>query len=192
MQKEGREPRVRFLEGERIFITPRLAEDFETHYRWDHTRELVYLDDEYFRPRPYAKAKEQFETRINDRNNMMFSILLKNSEEHIGLIELYDVDDYERKCYWGILFDREYWGKGYGTETAQLMLQYVFEDLGFRRLKAYTHSGNPRSMKFHDKLGFVKEGVLRKEYFFDGAYVDGIDYGMLEEDYKRAAGKNGS
>ena len=64
-----------------------------------------------------------------------------------------------------------------------MMIKYVFDDLGFRRLKSYTHSGNEASMRFQEKLGFIKEAVLRQEYFFDGEYVDGIDYGMLRKEY---------
>ncbi|UCD17902.1 MAG: hypothetical protein JSV44_03070 [Candidatus Zixiibacteriota bacterium] len=30
----------------------------------------------------------------------------------------------------------------------------------------------------------MKEGILRREYFFRGEYVDGIDYGMLSEEYR--------
>lgn len=180
--------RVCFLEGERVYLSPMRVEDFDQHYRWDHDRELVYLDDNYFRPKHYGKAKESFEKRIEADDMMPFVIVLKATGEVIGLMELYDVDNYERKCYWGIILEKPFWRQGIGTEVGTLMLKYVFEELGFRRLKAYTHSGNPGSMAFHEKLGFVREGVLRQEYFFGGEFVDGIDYAMLAEEYQAKYG----
>jgi len=186
MKNEKNLERVRFLESDRFFFTPMSEDDFDDHYRWDHDREITFLDDRYFRAKPYAKAKEAFEGRINSENIMAFSIIMKDNGENIGIIELYDINDYERKCYWGIVLDKEFWKKGIGVEAGRMMVKYVFDDLGFRRLKSYTHSGNPVSMHFQEKLGFVKEAVLRKEYFFDGRYYDGIDYGMLREDYDRA------
>ncbi|MBN1211541.1 MAG: GNAT family N-acetyltransferase [candidate division Zixibacteria bacterium] len=178
--------RVCFLESERVFLTPTNNDDFEDHYRWNHDREMVYLDDMYFRPKNYSDAREAFEKRIQSKDVVALSIILKETGEHIGVTELYGIDEYERKCFWGVVLDRKFWRQGLGTEVAGLMIRYVFEDLGFRRLKSYTHSGNPGSMVFQEKLGFVKEAHLRQEYFFGGAFVDGIDYGMLKEDYERA------
>jgi RimJ/RimL family protein N-acetyltransferase len=48
------------------------------------------------------------------------------------------------------------------------------------------------SMAFQEKLGFVKEGILRREYFFGGEYVDGIDYAMLREEYLHLYGESNS
>lgn len=184
--------RVRFLVGKRVYFTPRTLDDFDDHYRWSHDRELVYLDDRYFRPKSYEKAREEFEQRINSNDVMAFSVMLRENDQHIGLVELYGIEDYERKCYWGIILTKEYWRQGYGTEAAEMLLEYVFKDLGFRRLKSYTHSGNKMSIAFQEKVGFVREGVLRREYFFGGEYVDGIDYGMLREEYFRLHGRSSS
>jgi RimJ/RimL family protein N-acetyltransferase len=183
MMKENKINRIRFLEGERIYLTPTTMDDFDHHYRWDHDRQLVFLDDKHFRPKSYSKAKEEFEKRLNDYDNCSFMIILKEDNSTMGLAEIYSIDDYERRGYWGIVLAQAYWNKGYGSEVARLIFRYAFEELGLRRLKSYTHSGNPVSMKFQEKLGFVKEGVLRQEFFFNGKYYDGIDYGMLKEEY---------
>lgn len=188
MTNEENKRRVRFLDGRRLFITPQTLDDFEDHYRWDHDREIVFLDDTYFRAKTREQAREKFESRLKAADGMPLAIIRKKDGVHIGLIELYQIDDYERKCYWGIVLDRKYQRKGYGSEAAEMLLKYVFEDLGFRRLKSYTHSGNDGSMRFQEKLGFVKEGVLREEYFFNGSYYDGIDYAMLREDYDKRSG----
>ncbi|UCD17903.1 MAG: GNAT family N-acetyltransferase [Candidatus Zixiibacteriota bacterium] len=131
--------RVHFLEGERIFITPRAMDDFDDHYRWNHDRELVYLNDNYFKPESYERAREQFEERLRAEDCMCFSIILKENGEHIGLVEKYNIVDYERKGYLGIVLKKPCWRQGYRTEAAHLMLAYIFDEPGSRRLKSYTH-----------------------------------------------------
>ncbi|MEW5923415.1 MAG: GNAT family protein [Candidatus Zixiibacteriota bacterium] len=177
--------RVRFLDGKRIFITPQSVDDFDFHYRWDHDLEQSFLDSRPLRAIPYEKAKKAFEERINRDDVMAFCIILKEMGEHIGIVELYDIDDYEHKCHWGIALDKRHWRHGFGTEAAHLIIKYVFNDLGFRRLKSYTHSGNPGSMIFQEKLGFTKEAVLRKESTFSGQFYDCIIYGMLKEEFNQ-------
>ena len=176
MEITGSADRVRSLESERVFLTPTTEDDFEDHYRWIHDRDLVYLDDRQLRPVSRAKAKEQFDARISAEDVMSLAVLARE-------------DYYERKCYWGLILSEEYRRQGYGTEVADLIMRYVFEDLGFNRLKSYTHSGNTGSMQFHKSLGFVQEGRLRQEFFFGGEYVDGLDYAILREEYFSRAGQ---
>ena len=189
MEITGSADRVRFLESERVFLTPTTEDDFEDHYRWIHDRDLVYLDDRQLRPVSRAKAKEQFDARISAEDVMSLAVLAREDGRLMGLTELYGIDYYERKCYWGLILSEEYRRQGYGTEVADLIMRYVFEDLGFNRLKSYTHSGNTGSMQFHKSLGFVQEGRLRQEFFFGGEYVDGLDYAILREGYFSRAGQ---
>jgi RimJ/RimL family protein N-acetyltransferase len=63
------------------------------------------------------------------------------------------------------------------------LLRYVFEDLGFNRLKSDTHMLNEASWKFQESLGFVREGVMRHDKYIRGEYVDDILYGMLRDEY---------
>ena len=102
----------------------------------------------------------------------------------LGNIVLFNILEEHRRCNWGIKLDKKCWRQGYGTEAARLIIRYVFEDLGFNRLKSDTHAGNTASQKFQESLGFVKEGVFREERYVRGRYLDDICYGMVQEDYE--------
>ncbi|MDH4157449.1 MAG: GNAT family N-acetyltransferase [candidate division Zixibacteria bacterium] len=189
MKTTGSVDRVHFLESERLFLTPTTDDDFEDHYRWLHDRGISYLDDRHFRPVSRARAKEQFDARRNAEDVMSLAVLSRQDGRFMGLTELYGIDYYERKCYWGLILGEGYRRQGYGTEIAELIMKYVFDDLGFNRLKSYTHSGNTGSMQFHKSLGFVQEGRLRQEFFFGGEYVDGLDYAILRGEYFSRVGR---
>jgi len=188
MSKKSNLDRPRFLEGKRLFLTPLSMDDLDKNFFWDNDAEMSFLDGGSFRPKSHEKAREEFEKTLAAGTNLFFSIILKDTGEQAGSIELFNLLEYHRRCHWGIRLGKEYWRKGYGTEAARLLLAYVFEDLGYNRLKSDTHAGNIGSQKFQESLGFVKEGVMRRERYVRGEYVDDVLYGMLRDDYRRLYG----
>ena len=58
------------------------------------------------------------------------------------------------------LLDKAYWGQGLGTEAAQAILAYGFEQLGLSRLICLIDPANLASLKVAQKIGmtFEREG----------------------------------
>ena len=50
------------------------------------------------------------------------------------------------------------------------------------------HGDNPTSVALHEKLGFVREGTLRRMFFTGGGYVDVHWYGMTREEWEEGVG----
>jgi len=71
-------------------------------------------------------------------------------------------------------------GKGYGTEAAQLMLNYAFGHLNFHRLAIGVVGFNTKALRFYEKLGFQREGIQRDGYFYDHQYHDFVMMSMLD------------
>lgn len=183
--------RVRFLEGRSLFLTPLAECDLENTYRWFHEKEFVDLVGSYLQPVSMAKYREGFDKLLmscDGKTRVFLSIILKSSGAYIGNISLDGIDQYERKAAFGIFIgERRYRGKGYAIEAARLLLRFGFEDMGLRRIESSTHELNECSQALHQKLGFIREGVARQQYFWGGRYVDSIKYGMLRQDYDGVA-----
>ncbi len=188
MSNETNLQRPRFLEGERLFLTPLSMDDLDKNLIWDNDAEMSYHDGGSFRPKTHAKAKEEFEKTLATGKSMFFSIILTETGEQLGNIVLFNVLEYHRRCNWGLKLDKKYWRQGYGTEAAHILIRYVFDDLGFHRMKSDTHAGNISSQRFQESLGFAKEGVFRGERYVRGKYLDDICYGMVRDDYERIYG----
>jgi len=75
-------------------------------------------------------------------------------------------------------------GKGYGTEVVQLIVDYLFLSKDIRRVQAATHNENRASQRALEKVGFKKEGIIRKFYFIKGLWEDAYLYGILREEWK--------
>jgi RimJ/RimL family protein N-acetyltransferase len=75
-------------------------------------------------------------------------------------------------------------GKGYCTEAAQLMVDYLFLSRDIVRIFATTHPKNVISQKILEKVGFKREGTMRKCYFYRGEWTDMFIFSILREEWK--------
>ena len=75
-------------------------------------------------------------------------------------------------------------GKGYGTEALQIMVDYLFLSKDIMRIQATTDERNKPSQRILEKVGFQKEGCIRKSGFTRGAWVNDHLYSMLREEWK--------
>jgi RimJ/RimL family protein N-acetyltransferase len=73
-------------------------------------------------------------------------------------------------------------GKGYGAAASRALQRYVVRELGLHRLQMEIYAFNERALRHAERGGWVREGVRRKAYWRDGVWVDGILFGLVEED----------
>ena len=73
---------------------------------------------------------------------------------------------------------------GYMKEALKLLIPSLFIDLRLNRIEAATLEENIASKNLLKKIGFKKEGVLRKYLKINGTWRDHILYGLLENDFK--------
>jgi RimJ/RimL family protein N-acetyltransferase len=76
--------------------------------------------------------------------------------------------------------------KGYGTETIQILADYLFLTRKIVRVQAVIDAANLGSGKALKKAGFKREGTLRKALWnAEGNWADADVYGILREEWKR-------
>lgn len=73
--------------------------------------------------------------------------------------------------------------QGIGSKVLQLLVDEVFAKTELRKLIATIAIGNVPSCKIVEKVGFVKEGLLRKHFIINNIPTDQLFYGILKEDY---------
>ncbi|MCJ7423565.1 GNAT family N-acetyltransferase [Candidatus Bathyarchaeota archaeon] len=75
-------------------------------------------------------------------------------------------------------------GKGYGTEAAIIMVDYLFLSKDLERIQAKADPENIASCKALEKAGFKREGILRKTFFCRGKWKDDCMFSILREEWK--------
>jgi RimJ/RimL family protein N-acetyltransferase len=74
--------------------------------------------------------------------------------------------------------------KGYGTEAVQLLVDYLFLSKNIPRIMATTNVRNKTAQRVLEKVGFQKEGTIRKLLFVKGVWTDYHLYSVLREEWK--------
>lgn len=177
---------IKFLESQRIFLRPIENEDLDMYYKkalWDKESRFFTGTQVVF---SRAGVQRWFDHINTDSSRIDLLICLQETNEPIGDIALNDIDHLNRSASIRIaIFNKEYWGNGYGTEAMSLLLEHGFENLNLHRVGLDVFSFNKRGIKSYEKLGFKQEGIIRDKLFYDGEYHDLIMMGVLKEEFNK-------
>ena len=95
-----------------------------------------------------------------DRNfRFTYMILNKDTNNALGMIELRPEG---HKAEIGYVLARIHWGKGYMTEAAAALRDWVFQQPEIFRLYATTSVDNIASQRVMEKIGMTREGLMRR------------------------------
>jgi RimJ/RimL family protein N-acetyltransferase len=89
-----------------------------------------------------------------------------------------------RSASLGYCYDDAAWGHGYATEAARALLQWGFDTLDMNRVQAEVDTRNVASARVLEKLGFVREGMLREDCIVNGEVSDSWVYGLLRREWR--------
>jgi RimJ/RimL family protein N-acetyltransferase len=111
----------------------------------------------------------------NKNGEFNFAIEDLKSKKYIGGCGIQTVNWLARVAIVGIMIgDKEYWGKGYGTDAMKVLIKFIFEDMNINKIRLSTFSFNERAIRCYKKCGFKVEGVLKAEIFKEGKYYDEV------------------
>ncbi len=74
-------------------------------------------------------------------------------------------------------------GRGFASEAAMLLVDYLFLHEQVERIQAETHPENRASQRVLEKAGFQLEGRLRRTVFSRGRWRDTLMYSLLREEW---------
>ena len=118
---------------------------------------------------------------------VQFAVVLPESSQAIGSTGYLDIDRPNRALeigmtWYGVNYQRSF----VNTECKHLLLKHAFEDLGARRVCLKTDSRNERSQRAIERIGGVREGVLRNHRItWDGLNRDSVYYSIIEEEWPK-------
>ena len=87
-----------------------------------------------------------------------------------------------RSGYLGYWIDRSVAGRGMASLAVALVCDHAFGPVGLHRVQADIRPENGPSQRLVERLGFTREGLLRRYLDIDGDWRDHIAYGLLAED----------
>lgn len=172
-----------FRMGKRIYLRPLSREDAHILTTWINDPEVhqflttlkpVTLEDEY----------DWFEETRKNKTLAVFVIVLKETDEPIGVMGLHEINNLHGTATTGSFIGRkDCWNKGYGTEAKMLVLEYAFNTRNLRKICSSVFDFNGRSKRALEKCGYRVEGVLKKHRYRNGRYCDEIRLAVFKKDF---------
>ena len=173
--------------GKLVRLRAQGPEDLEILKKMDQNRntESDRADDCIKLPRPQWKLEETFHDRlVRESETETYRFMIENMEGvTVGSINAHDVDFRNGTFSYGLGVYEEFRRKGYASEAVILMMRYYFNELRLHKCNVAVWSFNTPSIRLHEHIGFVHEGVMREVYYTDGRYYDDILFGMTQEEF---------
>ncbi|MGE4272823.1 MAG: GNAT family N-acetyltransferase [Desulfitobacterium sp.] len=172
------------LQGKKIYLRPLATDDIPIYQKWYNDQEVNYWANGAW-PLSTMFNEEDIEERFfTPQKDSGRYIILNEEHEPIGTTGFRDINHPARSAVLFIIIgEKDYWGRGYGTDALKVLLDYLFYQWNLNRLSLDLWDGNLRAQKAYEKLGFKTEGRLRQARFVLGEYHDAILMGLLREEY---------
>ncbi|GIV66946.1 MAG: N-acetyltransferase [Bellilinea sp.] len=161
-----------------------VEEDPRLISEWDRDSEFQRLLNSESAARYNPKQVREFLEKEID--SMHFYIIQRlEDDQKIGLIDLNGIDWVSRNAWVGIgIGEREFWGKGYGTDAMRVLLRYAFTILNLQRVTLNVFDFNQRGYASYKKCGFKEEGRLPSALLKAGKRWDLIFMGVLRSEWE--------
>jgi RimJ/RimL family protein N-acetyltransferase len=157
--------------------------DADSIARWSFDSEFWRLSH----PGPaQPRLSKQVKDWLNDRpvDSHWFAIRTLSEDRLIGDVGLFAVKWNHGDAFMGIsIGERDYWGKGYGTDALRVLLRYAFTELNLHRVSLSSLEGNTRATRSYEKAGFVPEGRMRQATHYEGRRFDEVFMGVLRSEW---------
>jgi RimJ/RimL family protein N-acetyltransferase len=154
----------------KIQLRDKKISDAANDYAWQSDSELARLDAASTLSMNFSQylAEYAFELRLSpSRYDYWFAVDTLEGI-HIGNCGYYHIDSINKEAELGIMIgDRSYWDKGYGTDTVNALVNYLFGEKDFQRIYLKTLESNDRALRCFQKCGFTPCGNMsRNRHYF--------------------------
>lgn len=128
-------------------------------------------------------TREEYREMVEESDDSVAFLACVNGEP-VGYCWAFHISDVSRNALLGYWIAEEHQGEGYGTAMVDRLCAWGFRDRGLHKLWAHVFVDNEPSQRILEKNGFEREGLLREQFWVDGAFVDAYSYGLLAEEWR--------
>ena len=183
--QDNKEPILNVV-GELVALGPLRRDLLPVYQRW--INDLGTMRNLGLAPHPMTHEKEQdwYDRQSKTEVEVPFTIYERETLRPIGNTGLHDIDHRNRSATFGIMIgEPECRGRGYGTETTTLMLDYAFTALGLHSVMLTVFEFNQAGIRAYEKAGFREFGRRRQCRMMGGKLWDEIFMDCLNGEFER-------
>jgi hypothetical protein len=173
------------LNGKLVGLYAIEREDLPQLQRWRNNPNIRKFFREYRELSVDQHQRWYEEIVIGDPDTLMYAIRRTSDKALLGCCGFNHVNWVHRRAELSIYIgmkesyiDRE----GYAKDSVAILLRYGFNELGLQRIWTETYSFDKQKRDLLTNIGFLEDGVLRNNYFFDGKWWDSIVISILPDE----------
>lgn len=172
------------LTGTQCYLSPLSLDDAAKMAEWENDLAVTLpLGDEAYNTTSQEKLTEDLRGALQAKMHI-FGILDLATDQLIGRCVLFNVDPVNRSAMLGIFIgEKDFWGKGYGSEAVQLLVEFGFYLLNLNSIELGVFAFNERAVAAYRKVGFKEIGRRRQARIIGEKKYDVILMDLLAEEY---------
>ncbi|PDZ48490.1 GNAT family N-acetyltransferase [Bacillus sp. AFS094611] len=163
----------------------------ETFNKSDFKQLMGWIDSEEFLIQwsgnafAYPLNEQQLKNYIESLNTLVFKVIDEESKKVVGHISLGQIDNINKSARIGkvLVGDTKMRGRSIGKHMMKAVLQIAFEELKLHRVTLGVYDFNTSAISCYEKIGFVKEGLLRESKKVGETYWNLWEMSMLEYEW---------
>src|SRR3954471_19942571 len=168
------------LTGSKVVLRRHVPANIDSFLRWYADPEIARLARYQATPMRAEEIERFFAARVVGPDALAMAVHVRGTDRLIGTCAFSQLDGENGSALYHITIgEPDTWGKGYGTEATQLMVDHAFGTLGLHRVSLYVFEFNERAIRAYQRCGFVIEGRARESIWRDGRWWDELMMSVL-------------
>jgi [ribosomal protein S5]-alanine N-acetyltransferase len=153
---------MQIAETERLILREMTVEDAEDLHRiYSDAETMKFLGGKSASADERVQIEEHIENYYKKYGFGLWATILKENNRLVGRCGLlFQEIEGAKDLEIAYLFDRDYWGKGFAAEAAEMLVELGFERFGFQRIVAHIDPQNTASIRVAEKVGLKYEGEI--------------------------------
>lgn len=135
-------------------------------------------------PQTLDEAKKEIKEKLSAmKKSTGETFAIEIDGEYAGYVEIHDLTTKERYRHTAVIgycIHPKYRGKGIATRAVKLVTSYAFKKYNLKRISGWCRTFNKASVRVLEKAGYKLEGIMRKNKFKDGKYLDDMIWAKVK------------
>ncbi len=177
------------LRGKLVYLRGIERHDLKLLHQLENDEELM----EWARFRPdNTVSMEELEKRYEDElkgnspTRRTFAVVDKKTGKVAGWCSIRWWRAFYTTADVGLALAKEFRGKGIGAEVTRLLTGLAFDQYNMHKVELFTRADNQAMIRSAERNGFRVEGRIRETLYFNGKFHDGVQMGVLREEFRKA------
>lgn len=173
------------MRGKLVGLGPIRRDLVPLYRKWINDYETSALSGDTPVPSTETQEEDWYAQIGKDRHKVSYTVYELAELTPVGTTMLREIDYRHRTAIFGIsIGEKSYRGRGLGTETASLMLDYAITVLGLHSVTLTLSAFNTAGLRAYQKAGFREFGRQREAYYMGGRLWDVIHMECLATEFE--------